>query len=341
VPPRRPDEVAAEFIAALHAVCGGEDDPRFGLLGAREQRSRYRETLRTFRRSERRARSEIEDRLGEMLPPGADFRSTVHLVVGGDASRVTISDRDDIAIRLDDFVPGRDDEEPDLTGLVEIVAHELFLTGFRAAGGVPPRPAPGDRDWEPLADRWGPSTVGEVWRASGLTSWRAPAIEARLDAWTRPAMWDVHAIDRYVALLSRVQSEGTAVYVETPLSGRGREARTAAWMESIDDDFAFLAGVTMRLYGGTAAEIDELAAEGFREGGPLHRVGWRIAERIDKYAGRSVLLDTMQDGPLAFFDSYFATHPYGPGQMGSATEEDIRKVIREIRAAGRLDPEAG
>ena len=47
----------------------------------------------------------------------------------------------------------------------------------------------------------------------------------------------------------------------------------------------------------------------------------------------------MNDGVLGFFETYFETHPYGPGQIDSTTEEEIRTIIREIRAVGAFEPE--
>ncbi len=341
VPPRRTNVVTAEFLAALNDVAEGGSDPRFHLLQARASRVTYRETLRAFRRAERRARIDVEYRLKEMLPAGADFSSTAYLVVGGDSWGIAFSDREDIAIRLDDFVPAETGADPDLSALSALLCHELFHVGFRAAGGLPPWPRAAGDDWWRLVQTWGPNVVGEVWRASD-EPWRPAAMEARLDAWLRPATWEWQALDRYLAMLSRLQNEGTAVYVEAPLRGRAAQAELTSWMSTIDDDFAFLEKLTERLnHGADADEIDRLAAEGFRNNGPLYRVGYRVAERIDGFNGRSALLRTMENGVLEFFDSYFETHPYGPGQMKSGTEEDVRKVIREIRGVGRFDPEAG
>jgi len=339
-PPRRPEAVGAEFLAALDDVVAGGDDPRFRLREARAARDRYRDTLREFRRAERRARSQVEERLREMLPAGVDFSATAHLVVGGDAAGMAFSDRADIAIRLDDFVPAAG-TQPALGSFAALLGHELFHVGFRVAGGLTPRPLGSDPGWDRLSETWGPFVVGEAWRASG-EPWDAAAMENRLDAWDRPAGWAWRALDRYVAMLSRAQSEGTAVYAEAPLRDRDGREELVPWLDGIDADFAFLGRVTDRLNRGASAdEIDALAAEGFRANGPLYRVGYRVADRIDRFTGRDALLRTIENGVLEFFDAYFETQPYGPGQMDSATEQEVRKIIREIRTVGRSRPAAG
>jgi hypothetical protein len=38
-------------------------------------------------------------------------------------------------------------------------------------------------------------------------------------------------------------------------------------------------------------------------------------------------------------EQYLATHPYGPGQMDSRTEQEIRRVLVAVRAMGAFDPE--
>jgi len=305
-------------------------------------RHRYRDGVREFRRAQGRIQWNVEERLREVLPAGTRFASTAHVVVGGDAWGIAFSDRDDIAIRIDDFIPGAPSQKANLTDLGSLLCHELFHVGFRAAGGLPPRPEPYDEDWIRLANEWGAGTVGEIWRASELPGWNAAAIEGRLSAWVLPPAWDVRALDRTLALLSRLQNEGLAVYAELPLRGPEGVSIRKEWMSKIDEDFALLQQVMDRLdHGASAHEIDDLAADGFLNDGPFYRIGLLMTERIDEFTGRKVLHETIERGALDFFESYFETHPYGPGQIDARTEETIRKLTEEIRAVGSFDPDAG
>jgi hypothetical protein len=160
-----------------------------------------------------------------------------------------------------------------------------------------------------------------------------------------PPEWDLLALDRYLAMLSRLQNEGCAVYVDAPMRDPGstghHSGEVVRWMSTIDMDFAYFANATNRLaHGASPEEIDALAARGFENDGPLYRVGYRMAERIDSFSGRQPFLQSIAGGPLAFFDTYFATHPYGPGQVDARTQEEISRIIAAIRAMGAFDPES-
>ena len=194
-----------------------------------------------------------------------------------------------------------------------------------------------------LAQAYGPDLVGEVWRASELREWEAAAIQERLAAWVLPPGWNAWAVDRFISLLSRLQNEGSAVYADVPLrdiAGSGRSsAELRQWMQKIDEDFEFLAHVTERLsVGAHPQEIEDLTALGFRNSGPLYRVGYRMAERIDRHSGRRPFLATVERGPLEFFEAYFESHPYGPGTIDPRTKATIKTLIREVQAVGEFHP---
>ena len=341
-PRRDPDAIAAEFRSALTSSPDGSD-AEFGLTRARANTDQYREALREFRRVSRSLQYLVTARLKEVLPPVDGFESTAHLIVGGNASGFAFSDRNDISLRFDDFVGRTPDESLDMEQLASTLCHELFHVGFRLAGGSPPRPEPAGPGWVGLAHAFGPEIVGEIWRASELDEFDATAIQERLVAWVLPKGWNVWAVDRYIALLSRLQNEGSAVYADVPLRDIGGSGKSAAelrqWMQKIDEDFAFLAHVTERFASGAhPQEIDDLSTMGFRNSGPLYRVGYRMAERIDKHSGRRPFLGTVEHGPLEFFETYFESHPYGPGTIDSQTAAEIKTLIREVRAVGDFDP---
>jgi hypothetical protein len=342
---RDPEDVRAEFRAALDSSLAGEEEPGFRLDLVRTRFGRYRQTLRELRRVSGTLRWKVTDRLNGFLPPMSDISSTAYLVVGGDASGLAFGHRDDIALRLDDFVPASAASDLDTDRLASVLTHELFHVGFRAAGGLPPRPARPDEAYGKLVTKYGAEVVGEVWRASGLRTWDGPGVAARFDAWVPPAEWDLQALDRFLAMLVRLQNEGCAVYVDAPLRDPGATRRhageVARWMESIDSDMDYLAMVTTRLSrGADPLEIAELAVRGFENNGPLYRVGYHMAERIDTYAGRRPFLATIRHGALEFFETYFQTHPYGPGQIDSRTEDEIERLIVAVRTMGEFDPES-
>jgi len=341
---RTAEQIGQDFRLALGAALAGEPDPGFSLQGVRDRTELYRDTLREFLRISGGMRWRITSRLNEFLPPRSDFRSTAYLIIGGNVSGLAFGDVDDIALRMDDFVPKGDDDRLDADRLASVLTHELFHVGFRAAGGLPPRPAGRDAAWAALVEQYGSEVIGEVWRATGDRRWNGADMAIRLEAWVQSPARDPEAFNRYIAMLSRLQNEGTAVYVDAPLRDPGTTRRHAGeverWMETIEADFDYFAHVTERLSRGAGAvEIDRLATRGFENNGPLYRVGFRIAERIDGFSGRRPLLQTIEGGPLEFFATYLETHPYGPGQIDSRTSEEIEQIIREIRAVGAFDPE--
>ncbi|MGQ0721382.1 MAG: DUF5700 domain-containing putative Zn-dependent protease [Candidatus Eiseniibacteriota bacterium] len=336
--------VRTELGKALEAALAGQGDPGFGFQRVRARPAAYRATLAEFRRVAGTIRWRITDRLNGFLPPRSSFDAKAHIIVGGGVAGLAFSDREDIALRLDDFVSPHDGGAIDVERLASVLTHELFHVGFRAAGGQTPEPAWPDGVWQSLAQKYGRTTVGEVWRASHDELWDGAGIAARIQAWVAPPEWDPLALDRYLAMLSRLQNEGSAVYVDAPMrsSASGpHSGEIERWMSSINQDFAHLAGITDRLsHGAGPEEIDRLAAKGFEKDGPLYRVGYRIAERIDNFAGRQPFLDAIPGGPLAFFETYFATHPYGPGQIDTRTQDEIERIIEAFHAMGQFDPES-
>ncbi len=343
--PFRPVQtVEEEFRAALEAGLDGQPWPGHGLHRIRARPDRYREALREFRRIRSTLQWKISARLSEMLPPVSDFTSTAHLIVGGDMAGFAFSDRSDVVIRLDDFVRATDESPLDVDRLATVLGHELFHVGFRSAGGLPPRPPSREESWLRLATAHGPDLVGEVWRAGDPSGWNAWAMASRLSAWVPPPAWNPRSVDRVVAVMSRLQNEGSAVYVSAPLrrqlGSRGTDAELATWLRDLGEDLRRFGEMVERMaHGADPEEIDRLAADGFRSDGPFYRVGYRMAERIDTLAGRRPFLDTIRQGPLEFFETYFETHPYGPEQIDPVTEQEIRRLIREIRAVGAFDPE--
>jgi hypothetical protein len=340
---RSEDDVRAEFRDALGAALAGEADPGFGLHAVSARPAAYRRTLRELRSTGGRLRWRVVERVNAFLPPASGFESTAYLVIGGREAGRSFGDRDDVTLRLDDFVPA-DGSSLDVDRFASVLAHELFHVGFRAAGGLPPRPARPDGTYDELAARYGRETVGEVWRASGEREWDAARMGARFEAWVPPAAWDLLAVNEFIAMLSLIQNEGTATWVDAPLRDPGGTRRHAGeidrWMKNVDADLHVLAVIARRLeHSAGPDEIARLATQGLANDGPLYRVGFQIAQRIDEHAGRRPLLSTMSGGPLEFFETYFQTHPYGPDQLDSRTEETVAAVIREIRGMGAFDPE--
>jgi hypothetical protein len=341
---RDPEAVRAELREALEAALDGQGDPGFGFQKVRARPEAFRATLSEFRRVAGTVRWRITERLNGFLPPRSSFDAKAYVIVGGGAAGLAFSDRDDIALRLDDFVSPHDGGAIDVERLASVLTHELFHVGFRAAGGQTWEPAWPDEAWVQLAQKYGPTTVGEVWRASNVERWDGRDIAARIHAWVAPPEWDRLALDRYLAMLSKLQNEGSAVYVDAPLRSAAsglHSGEIARWMSSIEQDFAYFAQITERLaHGAGPEEIDRLAAKGFEKDGPLYRVGFRIAERVDTFAGRQPFLDAIPGGPLAFFETYFATHPYGPGQIDTRAQDEIERIIEAFHAMGQFDPES-
>ena len=269
-----------------------------------------------------------------MLPPNSDFRSTAHVIVGGRASGFAFTDRSDVAIRLDAFLSDSDDGPLDEGKLAALLCHELYHVGYRAAGGLPPRPDPPDSVWTRLATLYGPETVGEIWRATGSREWNAADVAARLEAWEPSGTWNHETFDRLLGFLARVQNEGCAVYADMPLrddSGRGEPHGTEGWEEMVDDDFRSFERVVAALASGSsAAEIDALVSAGFAEDGPFYRVGYQMAERIDTRSGRRPFLATVSGGALEFFETYLETHPEGARKLARP------RVPRERSASVRV-----
>lgn len=338
------ERIAADFGRALAAALDGERNPGFELARVRASAGRYRAALSEYRRLGGRLQWRVSDRLNPLLPPTGRVSSTVHLIVGGRAAGFAFSDRDAVVVRLDDFVRLAGGEVIDLDRVAAVLTHELFHVGFRAAGGLPRRPEDPDVGWNLLASEYGPDFVAEVWRASPVDEWDADAIGSRLNAWVCPRDWNTLAVDRFVTLLSKVQNEGCAVFVDAPLrdlSGSGRHATEIDdWMQTIEQDMDLFAHVTTRL-GELASpeEIQSLMDDGLEDNGPLYRVGYQMAKRIDEYAGRRPLLESMSAGPLSFFETYFDTRPYGNDQIDTETEKEVRRLIEAIRALGHFDPQ--
>jgi len=336
-------DVRAEFRDALGAALAGDADPGFGLHGVSARPDAYRRTLKELSSVGGNLRWRVVERVNAFLPPSSGFESTAYLVVGGREAGRAFGDHDDVTLRLDDFVPA-DGSPLDVDRFAAVLAHELFHVGFRAAGGLPPRPPHPDDTYEELAAKYGRETVGEVWRASGEREWDAERMRARFDAWVPPAAWDVLAVNEFIAMMSLIQNEGTATYVDAPLRDPGGTRRHAGeidrWMKNVDADLHVLAVIAQQLeHAAGPDDVARLASQGLANDGPLYRVGFQIARRIDDYAGRRPLLSSMSGGPLEFYETYFQTHPYGPDQVDSRTEDTLRAIIREIRGMGAFDPE--
>ncbi|NNE43573.1 MAG: hypothetical protein HKN12_05155, partial [Gemmatimonadetes bacterium] len=217
---RPPEAWRADFRTALQASLDGEPEPGFALHRVRDQPALYRRSLREVRRVSASVRWRVLERLNGYLPPSTDFRSHAYFLVGGDSAGLAFGHRNDIALRLDDFV-GTEPGKIDSDRLASVLTHELFHVGFRTAGGLPPRPAEFDPGWQQLALKYGSEMVGEVWRASPVREWDAEEIHERMDAWVPPAQWDLYAVDQFIALLAKLQNEGCATYVDAPLRDPG------------------------------------------------------------------------------------------------------------------------
>lgn len=320
-----------------------ENDPNSTFARGRADRAAFRAALREFRRVSGRMQWRITDRLKELLPPGTEFRTTAYLVVGGEASGFTFSDRDDLVIRLDDFVGGPNGAALDVDRLASTLAHELFHVGFRAAGGLAPR-EPRAQSWHDLAAEYGPEVVGEIWRGSQLTRWNSPQIRGRLEAWVMPALWTPAHVNEVLLTLSRLMNEGCAVYVESELrafSGSDRLDREhARWMTNIARDQGVLSELlTMLRRGEDVERLARHAERGFAQNGPFYRIGYLMADRIDSHNGRRALLAAIERGPLEFFETYFQTHPFGDEHIDSRTRDEIERLTKEIRAVAAFDPD--
>ena len=342
--PRSEREAVIDALSrAFESAALGEPNPGFELQRARSSPAQYRAALLEYRRHAGRLQWRVSDRLRPLLPPSGHVATTVHLIVGGRGAGFTFSDRDAVVIRLDDFVVRGGGEAIDLDRVAAVLAHELFHVGFRAAGGLPPRPGETASGWTELASQYGPDVVGEVWRASALDDWNPSALESRFSAWVPSRGWAPLGLDRFVTLMSTVQNEGCAVFVDAPLrdlSGSGRHAREIEiWMQTVEADMRYLADVADRFArGATPEEMQRALHEGLRDNGPLYRVGYQMAKRIDEHSGRRPLIDAMTQGPLEFFETYFDTRPYGSDQIDARTQTEIERIIEEIRAVGRFDP---
>lgn len=320
-----------------------DDDPSSTFALARANRAAFRDALREFRRVSGRLQWRITDRLKELLPPGTEFRTTAYLVVGGEASGFTFSDRDDLVIRLDDFVGGPHGGALDVDRLASTLAHELFHVGFRAAGGLAPR-EPRAQSWHDLAGEYGPEVVGEIWRGSNLTRWNSTQIRGRLEAWVMPALWTPAHVDEVLLTLSRLMNEGCAVYAESELrafSGSDRlDGEHARWMTNIARDQVVLTELLSMLRRGEDVErLARHAERGFAQNGPFYRIGYQMAERIDSYTGRRALLAAIEGGPLEFFETYFQTHPFGDEHIDSRARDEIERLTKEVRAVAAFDPD--
>lgn len=310
--------------------------------------SAYQAALRDLRRDAGRLEFEAARRLGQMLPPGSDFESTLRIVVGGTATGMAFSSGTDVVLRIDDFVipnrsPSSLDSQLDYDALAATAIHELYHVGFVAAGGVTPRLTHPDEEWLKLASMYGPEVIGEVWRGAREKRWNSALMQLRMEAWVQPTHWNTSGVDRFLHHLSRMQNEGCAVYAEAPAgeatSDERRRAEIDLWMKTIRSDFGLLAQMADAMdHGADAAQIDRIAADAFRDNGPFYRVGHRMAERIDTRSGRRALHAATTGGPLEFVERYLETHPDGPNELDADTERVLRQLIREVRAVGAFDP---
>lgn len=329
-------EGAMCWDTALQAAATDEPQPGMELEHGRARPTAYRRALQALRREESRLQLDLSRRIAAFLPPRAGLEATVYVIVGGDAVGMTPPGVDAVVLRIDDFVRGAPDHPLDVDAFEVAASHELYHVGFRAAGGPPPRPIDPDEEWITLASVYGADTVGEVWRRADERRWDGSLMAARFAAWVPPDEWSVLALDRLLRHLSRIQAEGCAVLTE---GSDTDEAERARWMRNIDADFEVLAELTRLLSRGAAPERLELIAQhGFRNNGPLYRVGTRMAQRIDERFGRRALVASVEEGPLEFVDRYLETQPDGPGHVDPSTERVLRQVIREIRGVGTFDP---
>ncbi len=330
-------EGATRLADAMRAAVAGEPQPGLELEHGRARPDAYRRALSVLRRESAGLERRLSARVKPLLPPGTRFETTLRLVVGGQSVGLSPPETDDVVLRLDDFVRSVRDEPLDLDALAAAAVHEVYHVGFRAAGAPPPRPESPDETWITLAAVYGADTVGEVWRRAREKHWNSSSMNDRFRAWVRPDEWNTAALDRFLSHLSRLQAEGCAVLAEASLD-EGEPARDR-WMLTIDSDFDVLASLARGLSRGAPPErLDEVAALGFHNNGPLYRVGYRMARRIDERLGRRALLASVEEGPLEFVDRYLDTHPDGPGHVDPATERILRQVIREVRAVGAFDP---
>lgn len=300
----------------------------------------YQSALSELRRESGALEIEISRRLREILPLPTEFDAAV-IVTAGDPDLPTPSGHA-VFVRIEDF-PGDGDSPLDAERFVSAVTHVLFRIGFDGAGGASPRPRDSGSTWTSLAATFGPELVGEVWRRADEKHWDGSQMASRFEAWVPPDEWDLVGVDRFVHHLAGIARVGCATYAEVPLRDGdphpGRRAEIDVWMETIERDFDVLAALAAAVHrGASAATIDAIAEAGFEKNGPLYRVGFRMAERIDRNTGRRALQSAIAGGPLEFIDAYLATHPDGPGHVDADTERVLRRLIREVRAVGAFDP---
>jgi len=123
-------------------------------------------------------------------------------------------------------------------------------------------------------------------------------------------------------------------------SGSNRLQREHAyWLSELGSDFADFGELTDAFArGASPGDLEQLIRSGLKTNGPFYRVGYAMAERIDRYTGRRALLQAIEGGPLEFFETYFETHPIGEKHVDAVSRVEIERLIREIRAVASFDP---
>jgi hypothetical protein len=150
---------------------------------------------------------------------------------------------------------------------------------------------------------------------------------------------DDTADDAFYTALSKIQREGMARYVEVETDPEGYMPGTYGfYFRAVDEENLRLFPVVMPLVGDLAGacypQFDkqsyaDMVGQGLGSGGPYYAVGEGMAQAIDRYDGRKRLIETVQKGPLDFFDCYAAVareHRELPQVAGAALAhvEDLR-----------------
>jgi len=281
----------------------------------------------------------VARRISTFFPTGTDLEATVRLAPDESAA----PDADASVVLLP--VPGvvrAGAGALDVDAVFARSVRGVYAVAFRAAGGPSPVPPTDSAIGEELAAAYGAAVVGEVWRGAG-GRWNGTDTRLRLEAWVPPATWTRSGIEAFLGLLGRMQLEGGAALAAAAprtAADTGQDPTgVTAWSHTAADDWSVLAEAASALeHGATGFGIDRIAARGFAPDGPLVRVGYRMARRIDRRTGRRTLVAVTTGGPIAFTDAYLATHPNGPDEIDADTARTLRTVSREIRAVAAFRP---
>ena len=118
----------------------------------------------------------------------------------------------------------------------------------------------------------------------------------------------------FYSALSKIQREGTARWVEVETDAQGYSSGTYGfYFRAVDQESLRQSAMTLPLLSSLASACypaydagayAQQVGAGLNSGGPYYTLGEGIAAGIERFAGRRRLIETVENGPLDFFDCY-------------------------------------